>query len=81
MLDAISKADGWFVNLLAIAGAGYFLWSMRNILADLKAEIADLKEVIKEIFDRNNDHERRISRIEGICRGRRVDDGPARCGD
>lgn len=81
MAEMITKADAWFVNFVALGGAVYFLWSMRGILSDLKAEIADLKAVIKEIFDRNNDHERRISRIEGICKGRRNNDGPANCGE
>lgn len=80
-MDLLTKADGWFINLVALCGAGYFLWSMRNILADLKQEISDLKSVIEKIFAKNDDHEKRLSRIEGICRGRRISDGDATCGD
>jgi hypothetical protein len=70
-MDALLKADGWFINLVAFGGALYFLYSAKSILQDLKLELSDLKKTIERIFDKHADHEQRISRLEGICKGRR----------
>lgn len=70
-MDSFKAMDGWFVNLVAFGGACYFLWSIRNILTDLKDEIKELKDFINKVFNKSDDHEQRISRLEGICKGRR----------
>lgn len=78
-MEELIKADGWFINLIALGGGCYFLYSAKSILADLKAEITDLKDTIRRIFEKHDDHERRISRIEGICKGRRSHDDGVHC--
>jgi hypothetical protein len=72
MQDVMLKADPWFINLIALGGAVYFLYSARQILTDLKDEIRDLKDTIRSIFEKHDDHERRISHLEGMLKGRRA---------
>ena len=71
MADLLKSVDMWFLIFLVIALAGvvsalgaYFLWSVKNLLNDLKDSINELKETIKELFDHRNDHETRIKVLE-----------------
>jgi len=64
MLD---KVDPWFVQILATALAGYFLWSVQKILRDFKDQVKELKETLRKLFDRGDDHEHRLSHLEGRC--------------
>jgi len=64
MTDFLKTVDLWFL-ILAVALLGmYFLWSVRQLFADLKQSITDLKETIRELFNTRNDHEIRIKALE-----------------
>lgn len=79
-MEHLKGMDGWFVNLVAFLGACYFLWSVKGILKGLREDIQKLQETIEKIFNRTDDHETRLSRLEGICKGRRNGE-IAGCGD
>jgi len=64
MLD---KVDPWFVQILALVLASYFLWSVQRILRDFKEEVRGLKETLRTLFQRGDNHENRLSRLEGRC--------------
>lgn len=71
MLDLLKGVDVWFLVFVvfALCGCvsvlgGYFIWSMKGLLYDLKASIRELKETIKELFEDRNDHENRITILE-----------------
>ena len=70
-MEEIKQMDSWFVNLLALGGACYFLWSIKGILADMRLDIAELKSMF---FSRTDAHEQRLSRLEGVCKTRRHGD-------
>lgn len=63
----LEKADPWFVQLLALVLAGYFLWSVRKVLCDFKDEVKGLKKLIDKLFDRDDNYAQRLSKIEGRC--------------
>jgi hypothetical protein len=71
-MESLKIMDSWFINLVAFCGAGYFLWSVKKILEDLKDELRQLKELIDKVFSKADNHEQRISRIEGIVGHRRL---------
>jgi len=59
--------DPWFLQIIVPILAGYFLWSIQRLLRDFKEEIRGLKETLRLLFHKNDDHENRLSRIEGRC--------------
>jgi len=63
----IEKVDGWFLQLAVVGLSGYFLWSIRKILNDFTAQVKRLDETIGKLFDKDDDKERRLSRIEERC--------------
>ena len=67
MIDALFKSEIWFLVLLVAVLGVYFLWSVRNLVNDLKASIRELRDTISELFDHRNDHEKRITAIETRC--------------
>lgn len=71
MTDFLKSVDAWFLIFLVLflaavvsALGGYFLWSVKGLLTDLKASILELKETISKLFDYRNDHESRIKVLE-----------------
>lgn len=66
----MENADRWFLELAAVLGGGYFLYSIRGVLSDFKEEVKGLKELIGKLFDNNTAHEARIARIEARCEER-----------
>ncbi len=74
MTDIIKQADTWFVNLLVISLAAYFLWSIKGLFRDLKQSITDLKELIRDLYEHRNDHEVRIVTLETRCKIKSCDD-------
>ena len=78
MVTQLSNTPIWFILFVVfimsgciILLGGYFLWSMKNIFADLKNSIESLKELISQLYDKHGDHESRISVIEGQLLHRR----------
>jgi hypothetical protein len=63
----LENADTWFLQIAVLVLSGYFLWSIRNLLHDFKNQIKDLNLTISRIFVRSDDHERRLSMLEGRC--------------
>lgn len=68
MADILKSADPWFLNMAVICLAAYFLWSIKGLFKDLKDSIADLKTLIKDLYDHRNDHEVRLTAMETRCR-------------
>ena len=62
MSDILRTIDPALLVLLVIFLGGYFIWSV-------KTGIKDIKELIKELFDDRNSHENRIVRLETRCFG------------
>ena len=81
MIDQLSTAPVWFILFVVFIMAGglillggYFLWSMKNVFADLKQSIESLKDLIHQLYDKHSHHENRISVLEGIVIHRRKTD-------
>jgi len=66
-MEGITAIPSWFYQLIAFVLAGYFLWSIKRILDDFKEEVKGLKETLRMLFTKGDNHENRISRIEGRC--------------
>lgn len=64
----LEQVDPWFLKLATLLLAGYFLWSIRRVLADFKEEVRGLKDLIGKLFDNDKDYEKRLSYLEGKCR-------------
>ena len=93
MADLLSTVPGWFlviavillVGVVTLLG-GYFLWSVKGILSGFKEAVEELKELISKLFNKHDDHETRLSSLEGRCDamhgpgGRRVFDPKERHG-
>jgi len=67
MTDIVKTIDPWFLNLLVIALAAYFLWSVKTLFKDLKDSILELKKLITELYEHRNNHETRLTAIETRC--------------
>lgn len=67
MLEFMKTVDNWFLVLAVVLLGGYFLWSVRRLFQNLLDSIDDLKSLIKNLFDYRNEHESRISALEGRC--------------
>lgn len=81
MMSLLSNTPVWFILFVVFIMAcclvllgGYFLWSIKNIFADLKSSIESLKDLISKLYDKHDDHESRISVIEGQLLRRRAKD-------
>ncbi len=66
-MDFFKEADAWFMQLAIVVLAGYFLWSIKNILDDFKQEVAGLKDLIGKLFAADSKFEKRLSNLEGRC--------------
>ncbi len=73
-MELLKTTPTWFLIvsivllLAALALFGrYFLWSVNQTLQGFTAAVDELKELIKELFGKHNDHESRISALEGRC--------------
>ena len=64
-MENIAQIDRWFLELGVLFLGGYFLWSIRGVLADFKDSVGELKTLIGKLFDKDSDHEKRISKLEG----------------
>ena len=67
----LEQADPWFLRLAVLILSGYFLWSIRKVLADFSDQVKDLKDLLGKLFEHHDNHEQRLSRLEGVCQGRR----------
>lgn len=74
MPEFLSTLPAWFLvlSILLLIGAvsllaGYFLWSVKGILAGFKEAVEELKNLIEKLFDKHDDHEQRLSLLEGRC--------------
>lgn len=63
----------WFLitTIMLMGGAvsvlfGYFLWSIKAILTEIK-------DSLKELFNKHDDHESRLSKLEGKCAAQHSD--------
>jgi hypothetical protein len=83
MAEFLKSVDIWFLVLAIIFLGGWFVWSVKKIFGDFTAAVADLRLLIRELFEKHNDHEGRLSRLEGEHNaringpgyGRRLTDG------
>lgn len=62
----LENADTWFLQIAVLLLSGYFLWSIRGLLNDFKSQIKELNMTSARLFTRGDDHERRISTLEGM---------------
>lgn len=81
MIEIYKTTPVWFLLFiifvmggLLTAFAWYCTWSIGNIFVDLKSSIMDLKDLIAKLFDKHDNHEERLSRLEGKCMNRRCTD-------
>ena len=81
MMEILKTTPVWFLVFIifvmggAITGfAGYCTLSIKNIFQDLRTSIVDLKTLIGKLFDKLDNHEERLSRLEGKCMNRRCTD-------
>lgn len=70
MEKVVDNTPVWFLitTIMLMGGAvsvlfGYFLWSIKGILMDIKNSLHDL-------FKKHDDHESRLSKLEGTCAAR-----------
>lgn len=80
-MDILKTTPTWFLLFIILVMGGlltgfgaYCTWSIKNIFGDLKESILDLKALIAKLFDKHDDHEERLSRLEGKCMNRRCTD-------
>lgn len=66
-MSPLTEAPAWFMQLSVLGLGGYFLWSIKGVLADFKDEVRSLKALIGKLFDQDKDFEKRLSAIEGRC--------------
>lgn len=78
MTEQLSNTPVWFILFVVfimsgiiIFLGGYFLWSLKNVFNDLKQSIESLKNLISQLYDKHDDHESRISKMEGMLLHRR----------
>lgn len=71
MQDLLKSVDTWFLVFLVIvlsglvsALIGYFIFSMKQLFANLMKTIDELKDLIKELFEDRNGHAERIKALE-----------------
>lgn len=67
MPELLATVDKWFLVLAIIFLGAYFLWSVKNLFKGLMEAISELKELIRELFEDRNSHEKRIVRLETRC--------------
>jgi len=67
MQDMLKSVDPWFLNLSVLLLSGYFLWSIRNIFTGFKEAVEKLANLIDRLYEKHDDHETRISNLEGRC--------------
>lgn len=86
-IDALKDTPTWFLIVAVVlmggiitALGGYFLWSVKGILVGFKEAVDELKSLIQKLFDKHDDHETRLSALEGRCEGLRSTGG-RRCYD
>ena len=60
MVDLITGLSNNILVILVLLLSGYFIWSV-------KSGIKEIKELIKELFEDRNNHESRILRLEVRC--------------
>ena len=60
MPDIIKGLDPTLLVLLVLLLGGYFIWSV-------KTGLRDIKDLIKELFEDRNEHEDRIKELEVRC--------------
>lgn len=60
MPDLVKNIDPNLLILLVILLGGYFIWSV-------KTGIQDIKHLIRELIEDRNSHESRLTRIESRC--------------
>lgn len=66
-MSAIADAPLWFLQLSLLILAGYFLWSIKNVLSDFKDEVKGLRDLVGKLFDQDKSIEARLSTLEGRC--------------
>ena len=67
MPEMIKTIDPWFLNMAVFVLATYFTWSVKGLFKDLKESIADLKNLIKDLYEHRNHHETRLTTLETRC--------------
>lgn len=67
MAEILKTVDSWFLLLAVVCLGGYFIWSVRRGIASLLDTLQELKDLIRELFEDRNDHEKRIVRLETRC--------------
>lgn len=87
MVETLKMVPVWFliIAIVLLVSAvtllsGYFLWSVKGILTGFKEAVDELKTLIQKLFDQHNDHETRLSALEGRCDAIRASGG-RRCYD
>lgn len=77
-MEFLKTVDVWFLSLVVVLLGLFFVWAVQYIFGGLKQSIEDLgksfassvnelKELVKELYDHRNDHEKRIVAIETKC--------------
>lgn len=67
MAGLLKTVDNWFLILVVVLLGGYFIWSVQKGLESLLKTIQELKDLIEELFNDRNSHEKRIVRLETRC--------------
>lgn len=67
MAEFLKTVDNQFLILVVLLLGGYFIWSVQRGLDSLLRTIQELKDLIEELFNDRNGHERRIVRLETRC--------------
>lgn len=67
MAEFLKSVDVWFLVLAVILLGGWFVWSVRNIFENFTGAVEKLQKLIEKLFDKHDDHENRLSALEGRC--------------
>ena len=67
MAEILKSINPWLLILTVILLGGWFVWSVRNIFEGFAKAVNDLRNLIEKLFDKHDDHETRLSSLEGRC--------------
>lgn len=68
-MEFMKSVDGWFLILAVVLLGGYFLWSVKGMVGDIKSSLVKLENFIGRLFDKFNNHEARLRVLESKCFG------------
>lgn len=67
MIDFLKSVPTWFLILCVSVLCSFSLWLVSRSIGKLDQTIDRFQELIDRLFNKYDDHENRLSRLEGKC--------------